>query len=261
MSKTTFTLKRKQFGFVGNMFGAKNWNNLKQTGTAVNLATKKEVGVNAQGKVLSGGYKAGQIAAGGAKALGSTALVAGGLAIGTGLAAKGVVNKASEQSDGSKMFSQVNKNDMATTYTLKRKTYSEEEGKKSGMSTAGKIALGAGATALAFAGARRGLMGTGLQKSTNKLWASAGKKIGSQGMIDNAAKKYGTAIGKESAKNAASAASKKNITMTNTQLENIANKRSKIGEQAFLNHYAGKKPVQRATGAGVSLMQSALNKM
>lgn len=139
-------------------------------------------------KGMSGWGKAGVIGLG-----------AAGVATGLGLAAKGIVNKASEQSDGSKMFSQVNKNDMATTYTLKRKTYSEEDGKKSGMSTGGKIALGVGATAattaLAFAGARRGAFGSQTAMNANKLWASAGKKLGSQGMINSASNRFGEAMG------------------------------------------------------------------
>lgn len=203
MSKTTFTLKRKQFGFAGSTFGriigANNWSNLGhmvtgKTNQAFDLATHKTVNINpATNKAVGSAF--GNVV----KGVGKPLAIAGTLAVGTGLAAKGAISKASEQSDGSKMFSQVNKDNMATTYTLKRKTYSEEDGKKSGISTGGKIALGVGATAattaLAFAGARRGALGNSLQLKTNKMWASAGKKLGSQGMIDSAANKFGEAMG------------------------------------------------------------------
>ena len=131
MSKTTFTLKRKLFGggFAGSTFGrvlgVNNWSNLGHMATgnvnqAVNLATRKTVNINPATNQAVGSV-AGNIA----KGVGKPLALAGALAVGTGLAAKGVVNKASEQSDGSKMFSQVKKNDMATTYTLKRKTFAK----------------------------------------------------------------------------------------------------------------------------------------
>ena len=200
MGKTTFTLKRKQFGFVGNMFGMNNFRNLKALPgtTAMNLKTHQPIKTNAAGKELTGWYKAGQIGLGSAKFLGSTALAVGGLAAGTGMLAKKGIEKAGEQSDGSKMFSQNNKNDMATTYTLKRKTFSDD-GQQEKKSNAGKIALGVGATAAGlFAGARRGLMGTGAMKATNSLWAKTGNAIGSRRMVQSGAKKYGAAVVKES---------------------------------------------------------------
>jgi hypothetical protein len=62
---------------------------------------------------MSGWGKAGVIG------LGAVGTVAG-----IGALAKGALRKAGEQSDGSKLFSQTKKDNMATTYTLKRKTYS-----------------------------------------------------------------------------------------------------------------------------------------
>jgi len=254
MSKTTFTLKRKLFaggGFAGSTFGrmlgVNNWSNLGHMATgnvnqAVNLATKKTVNINpATNRAV--GSVAGNIA----KGIGKPLALAGTLAVGTGLAAKGVVSKASEQSDGSKMFSQVKKNDMATTYTLKRKTYSEEDGKKSRMSTGGKIALGVGATAattaLAFAGARRGLFGGQTAMNANKLWASAGKKLGSQGMVNSAADKYGKAV--ENITSNRLAGNKKTISDSlQKEINQKATNRGNKAKEAFLNRYnlGGKKP-------------------
>ena len=77
---------------------------------------------------------------------------------------------------------------MASTFVLKRKTFADNvnvnvngngDKKKSGLGK--KLAIGAGtvaATGLAFAGARRGWMGAGLQKSANTAWMRAGKHVG-----------------------------------------------------------------------------------
>lgn len=175
MSKTTFTLKRKQYAIPGLGFGSQAF---KQ------ISKNNSFGKNA---ALAGKGALG--------ALGSTALVGGTLAAGGAALGKGVVSKASEQSDGSKVFSQINNDNMATTYTLKRKTFSENE--KNG-SNLGKIALGTAATAgLAFAGARRGMLGTGAMKSTNAMWAKAGNKIGAQGMVKSGSRGVGVAMAKE----------------------------------------------------------------
>ena len=177
MSKTTFTLKRKQYAIPGLGFGS---------GAFKQMAKTNSFGKNA---ALAGKGALG--------ALGSTALVGGTLVAGGAALGKGIVSKASEQSDGSKMFSQVNNDNMATTYTLKRKTFSDGEEKKG--SNLGKIALGTAATAgLAFAGARRGMLGTGAMKSTNAMWAKTGNAIGNRAMVQSGAKKYGAAVVKES---------------------------------------------------------------
>jgi len=104
MSKTTFTLKRKQYAIPGLGFGS--------------AAFKQMAKTNSFGKNAA---LAGKGALG---ALGSTALVGGTLVAGGAALGKGVVSKASEQSDGSKVFSQINNDNMATTYTLKRKMFS-----------------------------------------------------------------------------------------------------------------------------------------
>ena len=204
MSKTTFTLKRKQYAIPGLGFGSQAFKQISKN--------------NSFGKNLWQGTK------GTLGAVGSTALV-GTAAIGTGaLATKGIVSKASEQSDGSKMFSQVKKSDMATTYTLKRKTYSEEDGNKSGMSTGKKIALGVGATAatagLAFAGARRGMLGTGAMKSTNAMWAKAGNKIGAQGMVKSGSRGVGVAMAKEKGLDLGTMGGKKYAIKKSNQFQN-----------------------------------------
>lgn len=235
-------LKRKNFGFIGNMFGAKNFQNIAR----MNAANKARPGTFAAGKMI------GNAAIGSAKALGSTALVAGGLAAGTAALGKGVVSKASEQSDGSKLFSQTKKNNMATTYRLKRKTFSEEEGKKRNL---GKLALGTAATAgLAFAGARRGMLGTNAMKSTNAMWAKAGNAIGNRSMVQSGAKKYGAAVVKESG-----------AKLEGKALDQAINKERKAFLKQNNMFQAGKTPTtpaqQKATGEGLSIMSSALNKM
>ena len=149
MSKTTFTLKRKLFagpGFIGSMFGAKNFQNIGRM-AAVNKARPGTFGA---GKFVCNAL------AGTAKAAGSTALVAGGLAVGTGALAKKGIEKAGEQSDGSKLFSQTKKDNMATTYRLKRKIFADFKN----MSTEKleKIAAqGAGAGNTIVAGAKQEL--------------------------------------------------------------------------------------------------------
>jgi hypothetical protein len=202
MSKTTFTLKRKLFNVAGSTFGRimgfNNWSNVghMMTGnlnTATNLATKQTVKINPATNKAVNGNMAWNITKGIAKPLAMAGVATAGL----GLAAKKGIEKAGEQSDGSKLFSQTKKDsNMATTYRLKRKTFSEGDEKKSNF---GKIALGTAATAgLAFAGARRGMLGTNAMKSTNAMWAKAGNAIGSRSMVQSGAKKYGAAVVKES---------------------------------------------------------------
>jgi hypothetical protein len=107
---------------------------------------------------------------------------------------------------------------MATTYTLKRKTFSEEEGKKSNL---GKIALGTAATAgLAFAGARRGMLGTGAMKSTNAMWAKAGNKIGAQGMVKSGSRGVGVAMAKEKGLDLGTMSGKKYAIKKSNQFQN-----------------------------------------
>ena len=75
---------------------------------------------------------------------------------------------------------------------LRQKSYAAEGEEKKGMSTGAKVALGAAATtALAFAGARRGMFGGKAQVATNTLWGNAGRTLGSQGMMNSAAKGIG----------------------------------------------------------------------
>ena len=79
---------------------------------------------------------------------------------------------------------------MATKFVLKRKTF-DDSNKKSHIGR--NIALGLGtaaATGLAFAGARRGMMGGRAQMATNRAWNRAGKALGSTGMQASAQKGY-----------------------------------------------------------------------
>lgn len=62
-----------------------------------------------------------------------------------------------------------------------------------GMSMLTKGALGVGAAALAFAGARRGMLGKSLLTKSNLAYAKVGKMIGGdvgKSMMNNAADKY-----------------------------------------------------------------------
>jgi hypothetical protein len=105
--------------------GFNNWSNVghMMTGnlnTATNLATKQTVKINPATNKAVNGNMAWNITKGIAKPL----AVAGVATAGLGLAAKKGIEKAGEQSDGSKLFSQTKKDNMATTYTLKRKMFS-----------------------------------------------------------------------------------------------------------------------------------------
>ena len=251
MSKTTFTLKRKLFTTFNGVSAdnrvanplptattsafnqlPENFNKIgKQTQINTSMNAAKETMKNNSVVTLNstkpnfstrfkqaGGWgKVGKIGLG----VGAGAAALGALGV---FGAKKAISKAGEQSDGSKMFSQVKKNDMATIYTLKRKTYSEEDGNKSGMSTGKKIALGVGATAatagLAFAGARRGMLGTGAMKSTNAMWAKAGNKIGAQGMVKSGSRGVGVAMAKEKGLDLGTMGGKKYAIKKSNQFQN-----------------------------------------
>lgn len=80
---------------------------------------------------------------------------------------------------------------MATTFKLKRKLYSDDE--KKGMGTGTKLALGAATLAGGFYGARKGMFGNTARLGANKMYMSAGKALGSKGMVKSGAKDYATA--------------------------------------------------------------------
>lgn len=75
-----------------------------------------------------------------------------------------------------------------------RKSFSDDE---ENTHTGRNLALAGVGTALAFAGAKKGLLGSGLQKNTNALWAKTGKLIGSNSMINSGAKGVGVAMAKQ----------------------------------------------------------------
>jgi len=128
------------------------------------------------------------------------------------------------------------------TYTIKRKTYSEEDQGSSRMSKGGKIAAGIGTAAatagLAFAGARRGMLGTGLQRTTNVAWGKMGHKFGSNKMMESAAKGMGKAAQKKS----------KDSLMTQNKKAVKAGKAAKYTDQKIetISSNAGKKIEQGA---------------
>ena len=245
MSKTTFTLKRKLFTTFNGVSAdnrvanplptaatsafnqlPENFNKMgKQTQINTSMNAAKETMKNNSVATLNstkpnfstrfkqaGGWgKVGKIGLG----VGAGAAALGALGV---FGAKKAISKAGEQSDGSKLFSQTKKDNMATTYTLKRKTFSENE--KNG-SNLGKIALGTAATAgLAFAGARRGILGTGAMKSTNAMWAKAGNKIGAQGMVKSGSRGVGVAMAKEKGLDLGTISGKKYAIKKSNQFQN-----------------------------------------
>lgn len=110
---------------------------------------------------------------------------------------------------------------MATTFTLKRKYFAEAEEKKS---NAGKILGGVAATAatagLAFAGARRGMLGNNMMKQSNALWAKAGNAIGAQGMVKSGSKGVGIATAKAAGADLSTVAGKKSAITAATDFKN-----------------------------------------
>lgn len=78
---------------------------------------------------------------------------------------------------------------------LREKSYADDNNNKSGMSTGAKVGLGALGTiatgALAFAGARRGMLGKTAAVKTNQTWGNLGSKFGSSGMMNSAAHQLG----------------------------------------------------------------------
>ena len=79
---------------------------------------------------------------------------------------------------------------------IREKSYADNN-EKSGMSTGAKVGLGALGTvatgALAFAGARRGMLGKTLMTKSNQAWGNLGKSIGSEGMMKSASSNLGSA--------------------------------------------------------------------
>jgi hypothetical protein len=87
-------------------------------------------------------------------------------------------------------------NTMASTFRLKRKTFSSQpkvyhlqrlySGEKEGMSPGAKAGLttaaALGTAALGFAGAKKGFFGSGAMKGANKLWAQAGGALKKAGL-------------------------------------------------------------------------------
>lgn len=82
---------------------------------------------------------------------------------------------------------------MATTFKVKRKLYSGQEGEKKGMGTGTKLALGGATLAAGLYGAKKGMFGARAMAGVNKGWAKAGKAIGSDKMMLSGAQGYGVA--------------------------------------------------------------------
>ena len=101
---------------------------------------------------------------------------------------------------------------MASIFTLRRKTFADSQPKKKKSSLGKKLAIGAGAaatTAGAFYGARKGVFGNSLMRSSNNLYGRFGGWLRRQGateiggnIMDNAAKDYTKAATKALQSNA-----------------------------------------------------------
>ena len=192
-------LKRKMFAgpfaasTFGRMIGANNWSNIGhlmsgKVNQATNLATRQSVKIN---PVTNKGV--GTIAGNLVKGIAKPAALVGTAATVAGLGAKGVVSKASEQSDGSRVFSDI---EIMKTYTLKRKTYSDGEEKKSNLGR--NLALGAATVGTLALGAKAGMagkLGGGVQKSMGRFVGNTGRMIGNDNMMLRGAKAYGQGQG------------------------------------------------------------------
>ena len=110
---------------------------------------------------------------------------------------------------------------MASTFKLKRKTFSDSENKGSGWGK--KLLVGAGIAAAGFAGAKKGMFGAGAQKWAGSTYAKAGKMLGSQGMLKSGAASYGQGAAKQAS---AKAVSNGGTAFSKEQLSNIANKKA-----------------------------------
>lgn len=77
---------------------------------------------------------------------------------------------------------------------IKRVLFSEDNNNKgSVLGTGAKVLGGAAALAGGFAAAKHGMLGNSLAKGANKMWASAGKTLGSASMVESGATGYGKA--------------------------------------------------------------------
>lgn len=85
---------------------------------------------------------------------------------------------------------------------LRQSCYSDPQQEDGGSNKLVKGLAGAGATVAAFYGARKGMLGSSMQKWTNTLWGNAGKQVSKLGnwlgkrggnMINSSAKEWGIA--------------------------------------------------------------------
>jgi hypothetical protein len=121
---------------------------------------------------------------------------------------------------------------MASTFRLKRKTYSDNQNQNNqGSGWGKKLAIGAGIAAAGFMGAKGGMLGAGAQKWAGKTWARAGKAIGNENMMLSGAKSYGQGSAQQMANRRADliASGSKNVRGAAYTDQQIANKADKIG--------------------------------
>lgn len=127
---------------------------------------------------------------------------------------------------------------MASTFILKRKTFADPQPKKKS-SLGKKLAIGAGAaatTAGAFYGARKGVFGNKLMRSSNNAYGRFGGWLQRQGatkvggnMMDSAAKDY-TKAGKKFLENNAK---KHGITLAEGQAQRGAENATRMRRQQW----------------------------
>ena len=128
---------------------------------------------------------------------------------------------------------------MASTFILKRKTFADPQQQQNKSSLGKKLAIGAGtvaATAGAFYGARKGVFGNSLMRSSNNAYGRFGGWLQRQGatkvggnIMDNAAKDYTKATTKALQNNA----QQHGITLAAGQAETGAANVTKLARQGW----------------------------
>lgn len=122
---------------------------------------------------------------------------------------------------------------MASTFRLKRKTYSDDQNNGSGWGK--KLAIGAGIAAAGFMGAKSGMLGAGAQKWAGSAYARAGKAIGSQGMMKSGAQSYGQGAAKQIANRNATRLAADGSKTVGKVTEQVTNARAQKLSDAFMN--------------------------
>ena len=142
---------------------------------------------------------------------------------------------------------------MASTFVLKRKTFADPQQQQDKSSLGKKLAIGAGAvaaTAGAFYGARKGMFGNSLMRSSNNLYGRAGGWLQRQGatnmgnnMMNSAAKDYTKATTKALQNNA----KQRGITLAEGQAQRGAENATFLKKQSWAQGTSVKEGIKAGT--------------